>query len=65
MGNSVTHDQLAGLLSGLVGISVLVAGFFQWWGITYNGKMILNRWVKLLFVGLIAAQTAALVALFV
>jgi hypothetical protein len=65
MGNSVTHDQLAGLLSGLVGISVLVAGFFQWWGITYNGKMILNRWVKLLFVGLIAVQTAALMALFV
>jgi hypothetical protein len=51
-------------LIGSVGISILIAGFFQWWSITFNGRMVLHRWVKALFVALIAAQVAAMVALF-
>ena len=60
----MTHDQLAGLLSGLVGISILTASFFQWFNITYNGTMLLRRWVKVLFGLLIAVQVAAVAALF-
>ena len=60
----MTHDQLAGLLSGLVGISVLVVGFFQVASITYDGGWVLKWWAKLLFIILIGVQAVALVALF-
>ncbi len=60
----MTHDQLAGLLSALTGISILVASFFQWFDVTYHGALPLRRWVKVLFVVLIAALIGSLVALF-
>jgi hypothetical protein len=60
----VTHDQVAGLLSGLVGISVLVVGFVQIASIGYDGKWLLKPWAKAIFVALILIQLAALVALF-
>ena len=61
----MTHDQVAGLLSGLVGISVLVVGYFQIMGVTYDGTVILKPWVKWLFGLLIIVQVVALIALFV
>ncbi len=60
----MTHDQLAGLLSGLAGISVLVAGFFQVASITYDGQWILKPWARVVFVTLIGLQAAAVAALF-
>lgn len=61
----MTHDQVAGLLSTLVGISILVVGYFQTMGVTYDGTIILKRWVKRLFAAMIAVQVVALVFLFV
>jgi hypothetical protein len=60
----VTHDQLAGLLSGLVGISVLAASYFRMFRIDYQGHPNLLRWTKALFALLIIVQAVALVALF-
>jgi hypothetical protein len=61
----VTHDQVAGLLSGLVGISVLLVGFTQFFGVTYGGGTVLKTWVKWGFGILIAVQAVAIVFLFV
>jgi hypothetical protein len=61
----MTHDQVAGLLSGLVGISVLVVGYTRFFAVTYGGLPKLKPWVKWVFGVLIAVQVVALVALFV
>lgn len=42
-------EKLSALISIWVAISVLAAGYFQWWDITYDGGMITKSWVKLLF----------------
>lgn len=56
----MTTAKWSAILSALAGISILVAGFGQWWTNTYNGRMLMKRWVKTLFVALIAIQLAAL-----
>ncbi len=57
----MTHDQVSGLLSGLVGISVLVAGFFQWLSVAYGGPVRVKTWAKGLFACLFAVQAVAIV----
>lgn len=57
----MSQEKWSALLSAAAGISILVASFFQWWSITYNGGMIVRRWAKLLFVALIVVQAIALV----
>ena len=47
------------LISLAVAITVLAAGYFQWWDIGYRGKMPMRRWVKRLFAILIAALVVA------
>jgi hypothetical protein len=47
------------LISFIVAIIVLLASFFQWWDITYDGKMNTKKWVKILFVVLMAALLTA------
>ena len=50
----MSNEKISALISILVAISVLVAGFFQWWDITYDGAMLTKPWVKILFlVGII------------
>lgn len=43
-------SKVSALISIIVAIIILISNFFQWWNITYNGKMITKRWVKLIFV---------------
>lgn len=48
------QNKIPALISLLVAISILLANFFQWWNITYNGGMKIKGWVKLLLcVGII------------
>jgi hypothetical protein len=55
---------VAGLLSGLVGISVLVASFFQWFHMDYNGRPHVRRGFVPVLVVLIGVQAAAIGFLF-
>ena len=45
----MSDERKSALISIWVAISVLVAGYFQWWDINYDGGMITRSWVKLLF----------------
>ena len=51
--SNMSNEKLSSLINILVAVSVLVAGFFQWWDITYDGAMITRPWVKTLFAALI------------
>jgi hypothetical protein len=59
----MTDDQIAGLLSALAGISILVASYFQWFDITYDGRAPLRWWPKVLFALMIALQVVAVIFL--
>lgn len=50
----MSDDKISALISIFVAIMVLLAGFFQWWDITYDGAMITKTWVKILFLILMA-----------
>jgi hypothetical protein len=52
----VTHDQLSGLLSGFVGISVIVVGYFQIASVGYRGQWVLKLWAKRVLAALIGVQ---------
>jgi hypothetical protein len=41
--------KVSSIISLIVAIAILFASFFQWWNITYNGKMITKVWIKVLF----------------
>ena len=45
----MTTDKISAIVSTLVAISILIASFFQWWDITYDGGMRTRSWVKVLF----------------
>jgi ABC-type enterochelin transport system permease subunit len=55
----MTRSDWSALISLAVAAAVLVAGFFQWWGITFDGKMRMRSWVKVLFVVLLVALCVA------
>lgn len=42
-------DKISALISLAVAITILIANFFQWWDITFNGHMITRKWVKFIF----------------
>jgi hypothetical protein len=46
----MTPEKISSLISIFVAISILIASYFQWWDITWNGGMKTRKWVKLLFV---------------
>ena len=45
----MSDEKLSALISIWAAVSILMAGFFQWWDITYDGAMITKSWVKILF----------------
>ncbi len=51
----MSKDTISALISIGIAIIVLLASYFQWWNLTYNGKMITKKWVKILFAVLIIA----------
>lgn len=45
----MSNEKISSIISIVVAIIVLVASYFQWWDITYNGAMTTRRWIKILF----------------
>lgn len=56
----IIKEKISAIVSIIVAISVLFASYFQWWNITYNGKLITKTWVKCLFAILIVFLITAL-----
>lgn len=54
---------MSSAISLVVAIAVLVAAFFQWWDVSYDGDLRTRPWVKVLLGGLIALLVVALVLL--
>jgi hypothetical protein len=48
MGN-LNPDKISSIISIAVAITILISSFFQWHDITFNGKMLTRKWIKLLF----------------
>ncbi len=65
MSLNISTSTLSTGISILVAVAVLIAGFFQWWNITYNGKMITKLWVKILFTLLIIMLSISLVLILI
>ncbi len=42
-------EKIGAILSLIVAVAVLVASYFQWWDIAWNGGMVTKRWIKILF----------------
>ena len=59
----MTPEKLSSIISLVVAIVILLASFFQWWDISFNGFMITKRWTKMLFFLCILALGTALVLL--
>ncbi len=57
----MTNEKISSIISLLVALFVLIASYFQWWDITYDGGMITKNWVKLLFFILIICLIIALI----
>ncbi|KKP29335.1 MAG: hypothetical protein UR19_C0016G0003 [Candidatus Nomurabacteria bacterium GW2011_GWF1_31_48] len=49
----MSNEKISSIISIAVAIIVLVASYFQWWNLTYNGAMITKGWVKIMFGALI------------
>lgn len=45
----MNKSDIGSIFSLITTLTILVASFFQWWNITYGGKMITKKWVKVLF----------------
>ena len=56
---TMTKDKISSLISLGVALTVLIASYFQWWSISYDGKMLTKLWVKILFSILIIAVLMA------
>ncbi|GEM_PF-4533955 len=56
---TLANERLSSIISIIVAISILVANYFQWWSIEYNGGMRMKTWVKYLFVFCIILLVAA------
>lgn len=57
----MTNEKISSIISLSVAISILIASYFEWWDITWNGKMITKKWVKLFFFILIVCLIIALI----
>jgi len=61
---NISPDKLSAIISLVVAIIILVANYFQWWSITYDGGMVMSLWVKILIAILIVALALSLYLLF-
>ena len=61
----LSNNQISTILSLIAAISIVIAGFFQWWDITWNGQMVTRKWVKILFGFLIILLLIALILIVV
>jgi hypothetical protein len=61
----ITYEKWAAILSTGAALLVVLATFYQWWDITYDGGMLLRRRVRLLLLGVAALFVFALYLLVV
>lgn len=54
-------DKLSAIISLIVAIAILIASYFQWWYLTYDGKMIMKIWMKILLTIFIIFLLAAFI----
>jgi hypothetical protein len=60
----MTDDRMAAILSTVAALVIVVATWFQWWDITYEGGMRARPWVRVMLAVVAAALVVALVFLF-
>lgn len=60
----ISNEKLSALISLIVAFIVLVASYFQWWDITYDGEMFTKSWVGVLFGMSIFMLLVAVILLF-
>jgi hypothetical protein len=53
-------EKISALISLASTLVILIATYFQWWDISYNGTMATKKWVKVLFMILIVATLASI-----
>lgn len=58
-------EIVSAFVSLSVAIFILIASFFQWWDITYNGGMITKRWIKVFFIISIILLLIALILIII
>jgi cation transport ATPase len=46
----MSPEKISALISLLVAITVIVFSFFQWWDVTWDGRLPLKKWVKVIFI---------------
>lgn len=46
---TLSNEKFSSMISIFVAIVILMASYFQWWHIQYNGGMKIKMWVKWLF----------------
>ena len=60
----MSPEKWSGLLSAIVGVSVLVVAYTTWFDVAYGGsKISVRAWAKVLYATLIAVQLVAMVLL--
>ena len=42
-------EKVSAIISLVVAIIILSVSYFQWWDITWDGKMVFKKWLKILF----------------
>lgn len=55
--------RLAAIASTFAAAAILIATFFQWWDIEYDGGMRLRRWAKVVLLAALLIIVASGVAL--
>jgi len=53
-------EKISTVISLIVAIIILSVSYFQWWDISYNGKMVFKKWLKVIFIFLIISLIIAL-----
>ena len=64
MARVMSPEKLSSFLSLLVALAVLLANFFQWYDLTYWGKLRLKRWALGLLVICVLVLVASISLLF-
>lgn len=61
---NMNQEKISALLSLITAFIILVASFFQWWNITWDGNMELKQWVRVVFIICVALLITSGILLF-
>jgi len=57
----MSNEKISAIISLSVAIAILIANYYQWWSITYNGKMVTKNSFRIFLGLLIISLIVALV----